>query len=96
VLDRIEAELSGLDMTIPSDIAKYNFLKASKISCEAAIAFSLRYADLAEEMLKTETDPRRKEELLTISKMCRKVPEFGAESFYELCSLFGWCLCCFN
>lgn len=88
VLDRIEAELSGLDMTNPSDIAKYNFLKSSKISCEAAIAFSLRYADLAEEMLKTETDPRRKEELLTISKMCRKVPECGAESFYEALQSF--------
>lgn len=64
------------------------FLQAVIISCDAAIAYAKRYAVLAEAEAAKETDPARKQELLTIAKNCRNVPEKGAESFWEACQSF--------
>jgi formate C-acetyltransferase len=52
-------------------------------SLNAAIAFARRYAALAEQKAKTEKDPVRAEELQTIAKICRRVPENPATSFHE-------------
>ena len=65
------------------DPNKFYFWKAAIIVCEACIKLSHRYADLAEEMSKTETKPERKQELLEIAACCRRVPEYPAESFHE-------------
>ena len=64
------------------------FLQAVIISCDAAIAFAKRYAELAEAEAAKESDPTRKQELLTIAKNCRNVPEKGATSFWEACQSF--------
>ena len=60
------------------------FLKSAIISMQAAITFANRYADEAERMAKEGImDADRKAELLEIARICRKVPESGAESFHE-------------
>lgn len=64
------------------------FLQAVIISCDAAITFAKRYAELAEAEALKESDPTRKQELLTIAKNCRNVPEKGAASFWEACQSF--------
>lgn len=64
------------------------FLRAVIESCEAAVMYAKRYSTLALEMAKNESDERRKRELLIISENCKKVPENGAESFYEACQSF--------
>ncbi len=64
------------------------FLESVIESCNAAITYAKRYAALAEAKAEKCTDPVRKEELLQISRNCRRVPEFGAQSFYEACQSF--------
>lgn len=72
-----------------ADYAKKRiFLQAVMISCDAAVAYANRYAALAQEMAAKETDTGRREELLRIAAVCKRVPEHGAESFQEACQAF--------
>jgi pyruvate formate-lyase/glycerol dehydratase family glycyl radical enzyme len=52
-------------------------------SLRATIRFANRYADLAASLAEAETDPQRAEELRTIARVCRRVPEHPAETFHE-------------
>lgn len=79
----IEDEIAKLDVVIPEDYDKYQYLQAMLISNQAAIDFSKRYAKLAEEMAAKEERPERKTELEEIARICNKVPEYPAETFYE-------------
>lgn len=80
-----------LDKCSPGDAdycTRSQFLKAVIISCEAAIRYAHRYARLAEEEMSACTDAARKQELAQIAANCRRVPEHGAESFWEACQSF--------
>jgi pyruvate formate-lyase/glycerol dehydratase family glycyl radical enzyme len=52
-------------------------------SLRATIRFANRYADLADSLAEDESDPKRAEELRTIARVCRRVPEHPAETFHE-------------
>jgi formate C-acetyltransferase len=52
-------------------------------SLRATVRFANRYADLAASLAEDETDPDRAEELRTIARVCRRVPEHPAETFHE-------------
>ena len=82
-----EEQLKKVDVACSYYAARRSFLEAVIESCDAAITYANRYADLAEEMAKSESGAR-KEELLQIARNCRKVPANGAESFYEACQSF--------
>ena len=82
-----EAELSRLDVACSFYAAKSSFLEAVIESCEAACIYAERYASLAEEEAQKASEERRKE-LLEIASNCRRVPRFGARSFYEACQSF--------
>ena len=72
-----------------SDYAtRSRFLEAVILSCKAAILYANRYADLAEKEARACTDHARQQELFQIAKNCRRVPENGAETFYEACQSF--------
>lgn len=60
-----------------------NTLKGMLITCDAAIAFAARYADLARRLAAEEGDPGRRAELLTIAGICERVPGGPARTFYE-------------
>lgn len=64
------------------------FLRAVIKSLNAACEYAERYALLALEQAKTETDPARKLELALIASNCANVPRKGASSFYEACQSF--------
>ena len=64
------------------------FLEAVILSCKAAIVYANRYADLAEKEARACLDHARQQELYQIAKNCRRVPENGAENFYEACQSF--------
>lgn len=84
VIDELEKCNAG-----DSDYARKSaFLKSAAVSLKAAIDYAKRYSSLAKEMAEKETDEQRKNELLVISENCSKVPENGAESFYEACQSF--------
>jgi pyruvate formate-lyase/glycerol dehydratase family glycyl radical enzyme len=59
------------------------FYEAVIRSLRATIRFANRYADLAESLAETEVDRQRAEELRTIARVCRRVPEHPAETFHE-------------
>ena len=68
-----------------------DFYEAVVISMEAAIQFARRYADLAENMAKTEKDPQRKTELETIAAINRRIMEGKAQSFHEALQVIYYC-----
>jgi len=88
IIAEAEAELARLDITNPAHLKKMHFLDAVIISNEAVIAFAARFAEEAETLAKNEKNPQRKEELLEIARICRKVPANPAESFQEAIQSF--------
>jgi formate C-acetyltransferase len=59
------------------------FYDAVVRSLRAAIRFAHRYADGAEALAAREADNARAEELRTIARVCRRVPEHPAQTFHE-------------
>lgn len=85
---KAEEELASCNPGDADYARKSHFLEAVMISCDAVIRYANRYAQLAESEAAECGDPVRKAELLQIAKNCRRVPEYGAESFYEACQSF--------
>jgi pyruvate-formate lyase len=85
-----------LDVTHPEDLEKDAFYRACLITLDAVVAYSHRYADLADVQARTEADPQRQAELREIAAICRHVPEYPARSFREALQavhLVTFCLC---
>ncbi len=81
-------ELERCKVYLPEYSKKHEFLEAVILSADAAVKYAKRYSRLAREMAETEKDSVRKQELLRISDICARVPENGAENFYEACQSF--------
>lgn len=79
----IDETLSTLDPTVAEEYDKIQYLKALLEVCDGIVTLSNRYAQLAENLAKSETDTRRKEELNKIAQICRWVPENPARTFWE-------------
>ena len=60
-----------------------DFYSAAKTCLLAIIKHSENYSTLAERLAKDECNSCRKEELIQIAKICKKVPAEPAQSFYE-------------
>ncbi len=88
IIEKAQKELEGLQVYCPEYVRRHNFLTAVIESCEAAIAYSKRYAALAREEAQKARSETRRAELLLIAKNCDRVPEYGATSFYEACQSF--------
>lgn len=68
----------------PTAIDRREELKAMDIAANTLIAFANRYADELEKLAKSETDLKRKEELIEMSRICRKVPAQAPSTFHEM------------
>lgn len=85
----IQEHIDSLDYLSDADANnKAEQLKAMAISCDAAIVFAERHADLAEEKALVESDPKRKAELLKIAEVCRWVPANAPRTFYEAVQMY--------
>ncbi len=85
----IDENIAGLDYrSDPEATDKAEQWKAMAISCDAAIVFSKRHADLAEELAETASDPERADELRKIAKVCRRVPAYKPETFWEAIQMY--------
>ncbi len=85
----IAKTLSELDfINDPEATDKQQELQAMDISCDAAILFAERHADLAEKMADEETDPQRKAELLKIASVCRHVPAHAPCDMQEAIQMY--------
>ncbi|MBB4804741.1 Dyp-type peroxidase family [Chryseobacterium defluvii] len=60
-----------------------DFYKAVVISCKAVIDYANSFADLAVEESQKTSNEKRKNELLQIASVCRKVPAYPAETLQE-------------
>jgi formate C-acetyltransferase len=77
------SHLNVLNPKLGDVVAKETFYKAVIECCEGMAEFGRRFSNLAEDMAKNETDPKRREELYNISQVCARVPEFPARNFHE-------------
>jgi pyruvate formate-lyase/glycerol dehydratase family glycyl radical enzyme len=62
---------------------RVDFCQAGAIACQGVIRFAERYAEEAEQLLDREHDPARREELVHIAEVCRRVPACPARTFHE-------------
>ncbi len=88
LIEEAKAALAKLRLGDGDYAKRSNFLQAVIMSCEAVIAYSKRYAKLADKMADGCSDYTRKAELRKIALNCERVPEFGARTFYEACQSF--------
>lgn len=72
----------------PEDARRREFYEAVKIVCGALIKYAARFSVRAEEMAAAEQDPARRLELEEIARICRKVPEYPAETYHEALQSF--------
>ena len=85
----IAKTLAELDfINDPEATDKQQELQAMDISCDAAILFAERHAELAEKMADAESDPQRKEELLKIADVCRWVPAHAPRDMQEAIQMY--------
>ncbi|MBQ5833902.1 MAG: glycyl radical protein [Clostridia bacterium] len=88
IIEEAEAEKRTMNFGDADYCTKTALLDGVIMSCEAVITYAKRYARLARQMAEGEGNPTRRAELLQIAKNCEKVPERGAESFWEACQAF--------
>ncbi len=72
----------------PEATDKKEQLEGMAISCDAAVVFAYRHADLAEEQAKAEVNKKRKKELLKIAEVCRWVPAKAPRNFHEAIQMY--------
>lgn len=85
----IAEALNKLDfINDPEATDKQQELQAMDISCDAAILFAERHAELAEKMAEEEADPQRRAELLKIADVCRWVPAHAPRDLQEAIQMY--------
>jgi len=75
----------------PEALDKREQLKAMGIACASLIRFAERHAELAEAMALAANDPGRREELLRIAEVCRRVPAQAPRDFQEALQYYWFC-----
>ncbi len=75
--------LAQLDYENPDDLEKIYFYKSVIDTTEGVMIYAKRLSDYAAELAAKESDPKRKAELLEISRVNARVPAHKPESFWE-------------
>lgn len=85
----IEENIQNLDyIHDPEATDKQQELEAMAISCDAAILFAERHAQLAEKMAAECEDAQRKAELLKIADVCHHVPAYAPRDMWEAIQMY--------
>ena len=83
--EEIKESVSLLDFfNDPHASEKLEELKAMEIAADAIIMYANRHADELEQLVSEEKDKTRKEELLKMAAVCRKVPANAPETVHEM------------
>lgn len=86
---RIAERIASLDyINDPLATDKQQELEAMDISCDAAILFAERHAELAEKMASETKDEKRRAELLKIADVCRWVPAHAPRDMQEAIQMY--------
>lgn len=83
IIKDAQQALLNLEETNSKDQEKRCFYQSIILTSRGIIRYANRYADCALQLVEKEVDTDRKAELLQIEKLCRRVPEFPPETFYE-------------
>ncbi|MCM0760761.1 MULTISPECIES: glycyl radical protein [Sporomusa] len=84
IKNEAEQKLAQLDPLSSVDtMEKAPFLQAIIIICDAIVLWANRHARLAEALAEKAENLSRREELLKIAEICRRVPEHPARNFHE-------------
>lgn len=83
IIREAKESISKISLTSAENIKKIDFYKSIIITSEGIIMLANRYAIKAREMAKVEKNAVRKEELLKIAEICRKIPKNPPTTFYE-------------
>lgn len=83
LIKEAKEHIKSLDMTKPADQDKKDFYESIIWTSKGIIRFANRYADEAQKLAEAASDKKRQRELQEIAKVCRRVPEFPPQSFYE-------------
>ncbi len=86
IVDEAQEKLDqvvSIKIKTEEDIEKIYVWRAMIIINKGVIAWANRYADLAEKLAAECADARRREELTEMAKICRRVPQYPAETFKE-------------
>lgn len=81
------SEIAGRTSSSDRDEKLAQF-EAVRLECLAVIDLAHRYADLAIEQAKMALTDERREALLKVADVCRRVPEFSAQTFHEAVQSF--------
>ncbi len=81
-IEKVEKELLR-QSDAPGKTARLAQLEAMRISAEAIIAFARRHAEALKNLIATETDPNRQDELAEMIAICQRVPEHAPRNFHE-------------
>jgi formate C-acetyltransferase len=74
----------------PEALDKREQLRAMALSCDAVVRWAERYAERAELLAGSARQPRR-DELLTIARVCRRVPAHAPRDFQEALQYYWFC-----
>lgn len=80
----IAAAIASLDfVNDPKAYERKAELTAMNIAAKAIVRYAERHADKLELLAKNSKDPQRKEELLSMASVCRRVPAHAPETIHE-------------
>jgi formate C-acetyltransferase len=83
--EEIKESLSKLDYYNDKEaFEKAEELKAMDLACDAIIMYAERHAVMLEDQASAEKDKKRKDELLKMAAICRKVPANAPETVHEM------------
>ncbi|PKP04272.1 MAG: formate C-acetyltransferase/glycerol dehydratase family glycyl radical enzyme [Bacteroidetes bacterium HGW-Bacteroidetes-9] len=84
LIQDIDDAVSRLDfLNDPEALSKSEELEGMRYACEAMMVYATRNADVLEQLVLNESDPQRRDELLDLAAICRKVPAHAPETFHE-------------
>ena len=75
----------------PEALDKRDELRAMALACDAVIRFAHRHAELADAEAAKTSDKARRQELLKIAEVCRRVPAHAPRSFHEALQSYWFC-----
>jgi indoleacetate decarboxylase len=82
------------DLNTREKLERHAFYTGVRLALEGFVAYAENHAALAEQQAGTEPDPVRRQELLEIARVCRRVPRRPAETFREALQSFWFTHIC--
>jgi formate C-acetyltransferase len=83
IRQRAQAHLDRLTGEDGASLSKRDFLRGALLCCDAIAHYAERYADAAQALAGETPVGKRKQELLQIAEVCRRVPEHPASTLHE-------------